>query len=75
LFYTRTIFLKFFKLAFSIWKRELIIPLASKLVTHIIELIQQIRKMEGTYSAINLADIRGAILSFVEVYFFKRKLK
>uniref|UniRef100_A0A914MYS6 Cullin family profile domain-containing protein n=1 Tax=Meloidogyne incognita TaxID=6306 RepID=A0A914MYS6_MELIC len=54
-------------LAFAIWKRELIIPLASKLVKHIIGLIQQIRKLEGTYSAINLADIRGAILSFVEV--------
>ncbi|KAL7078299.1 hypothetical protein ACQ4LE_002034 [Meloidogyne hapla] len=54
-------------LAFAIWKRELIIPLSSKLVSHIIGLIQQIRKLEGTYSAINLADIRGAILSFVEV--------
>jgi hypothetical protein len=57
-----------FQLAFAIWKTELVIPLASSLVIHIIELIERIRRSESPLSGFGGYDIRGAILSFVEVY-------
>lgn len=55
------------KLAYSIWRNELITPLSTQLVSHIIELIARLRSGQTSSIGVNTSDIRGAVLSFVEV--------
>lgn len=54
-------------MAYSIWRNELITPLAQQLVSHIIKLIGRLRTGTTSSIGINTSDIRGAVLSFVEV--------
>lgn len=54
-------------LAFEIWKTKLVFPLADQLVTFIVDLIGKIRKGESSSSSLCAYDVRGAVLSFVEV--------
>ncbi|KAL3068341.1 hypothetical protein niasHT_030632 [Heterodera trifolii] len=54
-------------LAFSIWRNELLTPLAAQLVSHIIELLGRIRNGVSASFGIRISDLRGAVLSFVDV--------